>query len=64
MLEASRRNNPDLLQEVIDRLSRALKPSVAEERVADVLNNARDGVGNYCLHLAAINGNCMFLFHE
>lgn len=57
MLEACRRNNVELLQEVIDKLSKTAKLQ-AKERVADVLNNAVDGVGNHALHLAATYGSC------
>lgn len=32
--------------------------SQAKERVADVLNNAVDGIGNHALHLAATYGSC------
>ncbi|KAI9883679.1 MAG: hypothetical protein M1823_004561 [Watsoniomyces obsoletus] len=56
VLEASRRDNVELLQEVIDKLSKTAGPK-STERVAEVLNNAFDGVGNHALHLAATHGS-------
>ncbi|KAL8994794.1 MAG: hypothetical protein Q9169_005330 [Polycauliona sp. 2 TL-2023] len=50
VLEACRRNNTSLLSEVL----KSLKSSPA---IADLLNNAKDGVGNHCLHLAASYGS-------
>lgn len=56
VLEASRRNNTDLLNEVIGNInSQHGKKGV--EVVAEVLNSARDPVGYGVLHLAAMNGN-------
>lgn len=56
VLEACRRNNVELLQEVIDRLSSS-SSSKSKDSVAEVLNDAADGVGNHCLHLAASSGS-------
>lgn len=60
ILEACRRNNTDLLEETIADLasaaSKAGTPPAAH--VAQVLNEARDGVGNGCLHVAATFGSC------
>ena len=53
LLEACRRNNIDLLKEV-------LKSQRSEEGIATLLNTAKDGVGNYCLHVAAYYGNCAY----
>ncbi|KAI4126912.1 MAG: hypothetical protein LQ338_003489 [Usnochroma carphineum] len=50
VLEACRRNNTSLLSEVLTSLS-------TPEKIADLLNNAKDGVGNHCLHLAASCGS-------
>ncbi|KAI4115892.1 MAG: hypothetical protein LQ345_003598 [Seirophora villosa] len=50
VLEACRRNNTSLLSEVLTSLR-------TPERIADLLNNAKDGVGNHCLHLAASYGS-------
>ncbi|KAJ4329579.1 hypothetical protein N0V95_010188, partial [Ascochyta clinopodiicola] len=60
ILEASRRNNTDLLEETIaDLTSAATKAGKEPEaHVAQVLNAARDGVGNGCLHVAATYGSC------
>ncbi|KAH0542880.1 hypothetical protein FGG08_002740 [Glutinoglossum americanum] len=62
VLEACRRNNTELLQEVIDGFSdktsgKSSKKYSYEEQVADLLNNAVDGIGNNCLHLAAAYGS-------
>ncbi|KAI4138399.1 MAG: hypothetical protein L6R39_006809 [Caloplaca ligustica] len=50
VLEACRRNNTSLLSEVLTSLSNP-------EKIADLLNNAKDGVGNHCLHIAASHGS-------
>lgn len=63
VLEASRRNNTDLLQEVLDRFTKQNKKT-APENIAKLLNTARDGIGNGVLHLAAANGNCMYIVHR
>jgi len=60
VLEASRRNNTDLLREVFDQVRTAVSKSRgkrAEDEIAKILNRARDPVGNGVLHLAAANGN-------
>ncbi|KAI9858073.1 MAG: hypothetical protein M1813_007885 [Trichoglossum hirsutum] len=62
VLEACRRNNTELLQDVIDGFSnkasdKSFKKRNHEEQVADLLNNAVDGIGNHCLHLAATYGS-------
>ena len=59
VLEACRRNNTDLLQEVIDDFHKR-NPKSAEEELAKLLNTARDGIGQGVLHVAAANGNCTF----
>jgi hypothetical protein len=60
VLEACRRNNTDLLQEVFDDFTKANKKT-ATASIAQLLNGARDGIGNGVLHLAATNGNCTVL---
>ena len=50
LLEASRRNNTSLLNELLSSLS-------SPEKIAQLLNTATDGVGNYCLHVAASYGS-------
>lgn len=57
VLEACRRNNSSLLSEVLTSLR-------TPERIADLLNNAKDGVGNHCLHLAASYGSCTYHTHS
>ncbi|KAI9774383.1 MAG: hypothetical protein M1840_004277 [Geoglossum simile] len=62
VLEACRRNNTELLQNVIDGFAKktsdkALEKRSREEQIADLLNNAVDGIGNHCLHLAATYGS-------
>jgi hypothetical protein len=62
ILEACRRNNTDLLEETIaDLASAASKAGKAPaDHVAQVLNEARDGLGNGCLHVAASYGSCTY----
>jgi ankyrin repeat protein len=58
VLECCRRNNTDLLQEVLHDISRstASKQSPAES-TAELLNRCTDGIGNHCLHVAATYGS-------
>lgn len=49
-MEACRRDNTTLLNEVLAHPTVSPSPHT-------LLNSARDGVGNYCLHLAAANGS-------
>ncbi|KAI4156747.1 MAG: hypothetical protein LQ340_000004 [Diploschistes diacapsis] len=56
LLEACRRNNVGLLNEVLDA-----QPS--KDSIADLLNNSKDGIGNYCLHVAAFYGSYEVLDH-
>ena len=55
LLEACRRNNTNLLSELLAQLK-------SPERIAQLLNTATDGVGNYCLHVAAAHGACTLPF--
>ncbi|KAF2456007.1 hypothetical protein BDY21DRAFT_65708 [Lineolata rhizophorae] len=55
-VEAARRNNPELLQELIDKVGKKGGDKGSPEAVAEFLNTARDGVGYGLLHLAAMNG--------
>ncbi|KAF2433232.1 ankyrin repeat domain-containing protein [Tothia fuscella] len=57
VLEACRRNNTDLLQEVLDTLTKTHGSKAAPGQIAQLLNTARDGIGNGVLHLAATHGN-------
>ena len=59
MLEACRRNNTELLQEVLHALAKSTPAKQSTtERVAQLLNQAVDGIGNHCLHLASTHGSC------
>jgi hypothetical protein len=53
LIEAARRNNTDLLQEVIDGIGNADKAAV-------LLNETKTVLGNYIYHEAALRGNCTF----
>jgi hypothetical protein len=53
LIEAARRNNTDLLQEVIDGAG-------SPEKAAALLNETKTVLGNYVYHEAALRGNCMF----
>ncbi|MCJ1296449.1 hypothetical protein MMC34_008015 [Xylographa carneopallida] len=50
LIEACRRDNLPLLHELL-----ASHPTAAQ--TAALINGARDGVGNYCLHIAASSGS-------
>ncbi|MCJ1346802.1 hypothetical protein MMC31_005020 [Peltigera leucophlebia] len=50
LLEASRRNNTSLLSEVLATYSSPVQ-------VSAFLNKATDGLGSYCLHIAATYGS-------
>ena len=52
LIEAARRNNTDLLQEVIDGAGSA-------EKAAILLNETKTVLGNYIYHEAAVRGNCI-----
>ena len=54
LIEAARRNNTDLLQEVIDGIGNA-------EKAAVLLNETKTVLGNYIYHEAALRGNCTSL---
>ncbi|KAF2628052.1 ankyrin repeat protein-like protein [Macroventuria anomochaeta] len=59
ILEACRRNNTGLLEETIADLASSASKNGKQpaEYVAQVLNEARDGLGNGCLHVAATYGS-------
>lgn len=50
LLEACRRNNTSLLTDLLKSLESA-------ENIARLLNTATDGVGGFCLHIAASYGS-------
>ncbi|MCJ1315654.1 hypothetical protein MMC15_000974 [Xylographa vitiligo] len=51
IIEACRRDNVPLLHEL-------LSSHTSTAQTAALINTARDGVGNYCLHIAASYGSC------
>lgn len=51
LLDAARRNNVDLLEHVYDRLEEDAA------KIADLINTARDPLGNTALHLCCRNGS-------
>lgn len=51
LIEACRRNNTDLLADVISTCG-------GEEKAAELLNNTKTVLGNYIYHEAALRGNC------
>lgn len=53
LIEAARRNNTDLLQEVIDNAG-------GPEKAAVLLNETKTVMGNYIYHEAALRGNCKY----
>jgi hypothetical protein len=55
LIEACRRNNTDLLQEVIEGCA-------SPEKAAVLLNETKTVMGNYLYHEAALAGNCAFYF--
>ncbi len=56
LLEACRRNNTNLLAELLARFP-------TPDKIAHLLNTSTDGVGNYCLHVAAAHGACRSFPH-
>lgn len=60
VLEACRRDNTSLLEEALVNLAKEAKKAGKKEKelVAQTLNQAADGVGNGCLHIAATYGSC------
>ncbi|KAF2403572.1 ankyrin repeat domain-containing protein [Trichodelitschia bisporula] len=58
VLEACRRNNTELLEEVFASITSSSKSARkdADAEIASLLNNARDGIGSGVLHIAASAG--------
>lgn len=54
ILEACRRDNVDLFNEVLTSVSK----DTSKEKVADFFNNVTDTMGNYLLHVCASYGSC------
>lgn len=53
-MEACRRDNVELFQEVLSGMK-----SQPPEEIAEFFNNATDVMGNYLLHVCATYGSCM-----
>lgn len=57
MIEACRRDNVALLEEVMNAQTSHLAK-------ADLINNTKDGIGNHCLHIAVSYGSCKSRLYE
>jgi hypothetical protein len=53
-VEACRRDNVELFQEVLSGMK-----GQPPEKIAEFFNNATDVMGNYLLHVCATYGSCM-----
>lgn len=53
LVEACRRNNAELLQEIIENCK-------SEDEISDLMNNTKSVLGNHLYHEAALQGNCTF----
>jgi hypothetical protein len=51
VIEAARRDNVELMQEVLDKY-------LTPEEAAKLLNSSKTVLGNYAYHEAALRGNC------
>ena len=51
LVEACRRNNVDLLQEIISNCKN-------DDEISDLLNKTTSVMGNHLYHEAALQGNC------
>jgi uncharacterized protein len=56
ILEACRRDNTDLFNEVLEAVSKGK----SKEQVAEFFNSVTDTMGNYLLHVCANYGSCTF----
>lgn len=56
ILEACRRDNTELFQEVFTSMQ-----SQPKDQVATFFNNTQDTMGNYLLHVCANYGSCAFM---
>jgi ankyrin repeat protein len=63
LFESCRRNNTSLLEETLADITTTASKSGGKptELVAQILNSARDGVGNGILHVAATYGSCKII---
>lgn len=53
LIEACRRNNVDLLQEIISNCKN-------DDEISNILNNTTTVMGNHLYHEAALQGNCAY----
>lgn len=54
-MEACRRDQPHLIEQVLDSMSEK-----SNEEVAQFFNEVTDALGNHALHICALYGSCMF----
>lgn len=55
VVEACRRDQPHLLEEVVTDMG-----DKAAEEIGEFFNGVTDTMGNYCLHICALYGSCAF----
>ena len=55
LLEACRRDNTELFESALEAIK-----SQTKEQIADFLNNIKDSMGNYLLHICAQYGSCEY----
>ena len=53
VVEACRRDQQHLIEQVLDTMSEK-----SNEEVAEFFNNVKDAMGNYALHICAMYGSC------
>lgn len=58
ILEACRRDNVDLFNEVLAATSK----NTSKEKVAEFFNSVTDTMGNHLLHVCASYGSCVFAY--
>lgn len=56
VVEACRRDQQHLIEQVLDSMSEK-----SNEEVAEFFNNVKDGMGNYALHICAMYGSCKYI---
>lgn len=55
-MEACRRDQPHLIDQVLE----GMKEKTNEE-IAEFINNVKDALGNYAIHICAMYGSCKSL---
>lgn len=53
VVEACRRDQPHLIEQVLNDMS-----DKTNEEVAEFFNSVKDALGNYALHICAMYGSC------